>query len=101
FVFTGTLVWQRNLGSSTANNLDLFLYDAGNNNLVASSQSAANNVEHIFVSNLPEGRYDLQVFRPGAHQAKSAQSYALAFDFGPPEAPLLINELLSSSQFHF
>lgn len=75
-----TLVWNRPFGQSSANNLDLFLYDVASSTLVASSISTVDNVEHLFVPDLPPGRYDLQVLkRVPAPLQSSEETYALAF----------------------
>jgi hypothetical protein len=85
FTATATLVWNRQQNQANINNLDLFLYNAANSNLVASSTSLVDNVEHIFVPNLPPGRYDLQVWKaggtPGITIVSSAETYALAWEF--------------------
>lgn len=78
FSATATLVWKKGTGVLT--NLDLFLYDTANNALVASSASTVDNVEHLFITKLPAGRYDLQVLKRGSALA-GTESYALAFDF--------------------
>jgi hypothetical protein len=46
-------------------------------------------VEHLFVRNLPAGRYALQVLKNGAplKRVTADETYALAFEFGPPEVP--------------
>jgi hypothetical protein len=99
--FLATLVWTRHQNKATINDLDLFLYDAANSNLVASSESPVDNVEHLFVGNLPPGRYDLQVLKHGGVTVSSSETYALAFDFGPPQRPLLTNTVASGGQFQF
>jgi hypothetical protein len=76
---TATLVWKKGTGALT--NLDLFLYDARSNVLVATSTSAVDNVEHLFLPRLTAGRYDLQVLKRGAQIG--SEFYALAFDFSP------------------
>ena len=86
---TVTLVWNRQFGQSNINNLDLFLFDAGNSNLVAGSTSRVDNVEHLFLPKLPSGRYDLQVLKYGGTNVVSeAETYALAFAFVSPELNL-------------
>lgn len=77
---TATLVWKK--GTGTLTNLDLFLYETTSNTLVTCSTSSVDNVEHLFVSKLSAGRYDLQVLKRGNVLA-GAESYALAFDFTP------------------
>ncbi|MEI9962823.1 MAG: S8 family serine peptidase [Limisphaerales bacterium] len=82
FTATATLVWNRQKNQTDINNLDLFLYDCANNNLVTCSTSAVDNVEHIFVPRLPQGRYDLQVWKAGGFNTVSvSEPYALAFEF--------------------
>jgi hypothetical protein len=77
-----TLVWNRHFGTKDINNLDLFLYNCANSNLVACSTSLVDNVEHIFVPQLAPGRYDLQVWKSGSPGGVSVkESYALAFTF--------------------
>lgn len=84
FSLTVTLVWNRRLNQTGINNLDLFLYDTTNNQLITSGQSGVDNVEHLFLANLPAGRYDLQVLKRGGLSTVSAsETYALAFDFQP------------------
>jgi hypothetical protein len=80
FTLTATLVWNRQQNKSDINDLNLFLYDCANGNLVACSTSLVDNVEHIFVPQLPPTRYDLQVWKAGGLGIVSgAESYALAF----------------------
>jgi hypothetical protein len=89
FSLSATLVWQRRLNQTGINNLDLFLYDTANNSLVAVSQSNVDNVEHLFLPNLPAGRYDLQVLKRGGLGTVSlSEIYALAFDFQPVKLTL-------------
>ncbi len=81
FTATATLVWNRKNGQNAINNLDLFLYDAGTGKLIASSTSPVDNVEQLFVVQLPPGRYDLQVLKHGGATVTTAETYALAFEF--------------------
>lgn len=82
FTLTATLAWNRQKNQTAINNLDLFLYNAANSNLVAVSTSAVDNVEHIFVPKLPQGRYDLEVWKAGGAGIVSAsEAYALAWEF--------------------
>ncbi|MGD0351670.1 MAG: hypothetical protein ABSB84_15350 [Verrucomicrobiota bacterium] len=81
FTATATLVWNRQRNQSAINNLNLFLYNAANSNLVAVSTSAVDNVEHLFVPNHAQGRYDLQVWKAGGSYVSSSETYALAFEF--------------------
>ena len=85
FTVTATLVWNRQQNQSGINNLDLFLYDTANSNLVACSTSLVDNVEHIFIPCLPQGRYDLQVWKAGGLNTVSfSETYALAWAFVAP-----------------
>jgi hypothetical protein len=80
FTLTATLVWNRHEGVTNINNLELFLYNAANSNLVDSSTSVVDNVQHVFVPQLPQGRYDLQVWKAGGSSIASAsEPYALAW----------------------
>jgi hypothetical protein len=85
FAATATLVWNRQQGRMSINNLNLFLYNAANSNLVACSTSVVDNVEHIFVPKLTPGRYDLQVWKAGGIPNGSivsySETYALAWTF--------------------
>ncbi|HVU26500.1 MAG TPA: S8 family serine peptidase [Verrucomicrobiae bacterium] len=85
FTATITLVWNRPSSQlpnlSTINNLDLFLYDCASSNLVAASTSVVDNVEHIFIPRLPQGRYDLQVLKNAVNAVSDNETYALAWEF--------------------
>jgi len=82
FTATATLAWNRQLNQTNINNLDLFLYNCANSNLVAGSTSLVNNVEHIYQPSLAQGRYDLQVWKAGGSGIVSTiEPYALAFAF--------------------
>jgi hypothetical protein len=77
---TATLVWNRQRFKSSINDLNLFLYDTSNSNLVASSVSPVDNVEHLSLPQLAPGRYDLQVLKKGSGQVSNDEAYALAFE---------------------
>jgi Subtilase family len=85
FSATATLVWNRQRNQTDINHLNLFLYNAANSNLVACSTSLVDNVQHIWVPRLPQGRYDLQVWKAGGIPrtsiVSSAETYALAWEF--------------------
>jgi hypothetical protein len=81
FTAAATLVWNRHRNKTNINNLDLFLYDAVSSNLVACSTSLVDNVEHLWLPQLPQGRYDLQVLKNGGATVSSSETYALAFEF--------------------
>jgi hypothetical protein len=81
FTATATLVWNRHANKANINNLDLFLYDAISSNLVACSTSLVDNVEHLWLPQLPQGRYDLQVLKHGGTTVTTNETYALAWTF--------------------
>jgi hypothetical protein len=84
-IVTATLVWNRQLGQTNINDLDLFLFDASSN-LVACSTSRVDNVEHIFFPRLAAGPYDLLVLKHGgANVVSDAETYALAWAFVSPQ----------------
>ena len=86
---SATLVWNRQLGATNINDLDLFLFDVANSNLVACSTSLVDNVEHIFVPQLASGRYDLQILKNGGTNVVSgSETYALAWAFVAPTLSL-------------
>jgi hypothetical protein len=85
FPLIATLNWNRQLNQSNINDLNLYLYDIASGSLVAQSASEVDNTEHLFVPQLPAGRYDLQVWKKGGCAAVSdSETYALAFDFVAP-----------------
>lgn len=103
FTLKATLVWlrqQNQMGPVFINDLDLFLYDAVSNTLVASSQSLVDNVEHLYLTNLPPSRYCLQVLKNGGvKRITMGENYGFAFEFGPPEDARIINQSVASAQF--
>jgi hypothetical protein len=84
FILTATLVWNRHKNKTAINNLDLFLFNAANSDLIASSTSLVDNVEHIFLPRLASGRYDLQVWKAGGAFVSAGETYALAWEFLSP-----------------
>ncbi|HEY3762395.1 MAG TPA: S8 family serine peptidase [Verrucomicrobiae bacterium] len=78
---TATLVWERQQNQTNINHLALFLYNCANSNLITCCTSAVDNVQHIFVSGLPAGTYDLQVWKAGGSYVSASESYALAWTF--------------------
>ncbi len=79
YVANVTLVWKRSVTLAMAN-FDLHLFDS-NNQAIASSVSTVDNVEHLFATNLPPGRYDVRVVRRAGVAPTASPNYALAFDF--------------------
>ena len=79
---TATLVWLRKYGLTNIINLNLKLRsEAGE--LIATSSSRLDNVEHLHLPNVPVGRYVIEVTSDGP------ETYALAFDSGPSTPPRL------------
>jgi hypothetical protein len=98
FIAAATLVWSRHYNINplvmpqVINNLNLFLYNCANSNLVNCSTSAMDNVEHIYMTNLSVGRYDLQVWKAGGiNIISAAESYALAWEFAPTPTLTIAN----------
>jgi hypothetical protein len=86
FTLTTTITWLRPHSTGPnpkpgINDLNLFLYNTVTGNLILSSTSAVDNVEHIYLPSLPPGRYDLQVEKNGQGQVSASETYALAFEF--------------------
>jgi hypothetical protein len=81
FTATATLVWNRQQNQSAINNLRLFLVDAASGTQFGASTSAVDNVQHIFIQQLPQGRYDLQVLKSAANSVTDSETYSLAFEF--------------------
>lgn len=80
----------------------MILYNADDNTLIGASQSLMDNVEHLFVKNLPPARYNLQILKNGGFLPKRVtndETYALAFDFGPPEPPVFLNPAIIGNEF--
>jgi len=86
FTVTATLTWLRPHSTllnpmPAINDLNLFLYNTANGNLILCSTSSVDNVEHLYLPSLPAGRYDLQVEKNASGQVSAAETYALAFEF--------------------
>jgi hypothetical protein len=86
FTLTTTITWLRPHSSLSKpmpgiNDLNLFLYNTATGDLILSSTSAVDNVEHIYIPVLPPGRYDLQVEKNAQSQVSPGETYALAFEF--------------------
>jgi hypothetical protein len=81
YTMTATLVWDRQQNQTAINNLNLFLYNTANSNLVTWSSNSVDNVKHLFLTSLPPGRYDLQVQKIPTSQITATETYALAFQF--------------------
>jgi hypothetical protein len=80
-----TLVWNKGYNQKAINRLALYAYDA-NRTLIASSKSLVDNVQHIYITGLGPGTYDLEVVKaagsPGSPGFVSPrETYALVWDF--------------------
>jgi hypothetical protein len=81
-----TLDWNKGNGASAINRLELYVYNA-NGELLSSSISAVDNVQHVYLTGLTAGIYELEVVKiagpegsPGVTAPREV--YALAWDFG-------------------
>jgi hypothetical protein len=92
FTLTATLVWNRAAQATSINQLGLFLYNSSNGTLSASSTSAVDNVQHVYLPQLAAGSYDLQVVKFGAltQLLSPSETYALAFQFHAITRPALM-----------
>jgi hypothetical protein len=84
FTGTATLVWNHQQDKTAINELDLYLYNVATTTLIARSSNTVDNVKHLFIPQLPTGRYDLQVFKKGGagtNYVTASETYALAFEF--------------------
>jgi hypothetical protein len=80
-----TLVWDKGYNASAINNLGLFLYDH-TGALVASSTSAVDNVQQLYVTGLPPADYDIEVVKGAGRTGTPGvvtghETYALVWDF--------------------
>lgn len=94
---TVSLVWLRQADKSEINNLDLILYDTATGNVMEQSISIVDNVEHIHATDLPAGRYMLQVIKRTTNRVSDSENYALAFNFSTP-APDAPSNLIAIPQ---
>jgi hypothetical protein len=83
---TATLDWNSlvdlNVGYDVISNFDLVLVDSLTHAIVWSSVSTAFNVEHIYVTDLPGSKYDLQVILRGGNTAPTfTDKYAVAWSW--------------------
>jgi hypothetical protein len=82
YTATITLDWNRQVSKTAINNLYLYLYRLSPQTLMAASTSVVDNIQHIYVQNLPAGDYALQVYKPGGSgEVSTGETYALAWEF--------------------
>jgi hypothetical protein len=86
---TITLVWNIQSGRTALNDLDLYLVDRGSGVILGQSITFVNNVEHLHLTTVPPGRYDLQVLKnggnPSSGRVSANETYALVFEFVAPK----------------
>jgi hypothetical protein len=87
FTLTATLIWWRQLDQISINNLFLYLFNTDTDQTIAASLSTVDNVQEIYVPDLPPGQYDLAVVKSGSNLVSATDTYALAFDFTPVPEP--------------
>lgn len=80
-----TLVWNKGFKAAAINRLGLYVYGAGGA-LLASSISAVDNVQQIYLTGLSPGIYELEVVKiagplGSAGVVSPRETYALAWDF--------------------
>jgi hypothetical protein len=80
-----TLAWNKRYGASAINRLELYVYN-GAGQLLASSVSAVDNVQQVYLKGLAAGLYEIEVVKiagpvgsPGV--VSSREVYAVAWDF--------------------
>jgi hypothetical protein len=86
--FTSTLTWDRPAGTITANSIEattlntfeLLLYNVVTNTITEESISTVDNVQYLYMADLPAGIYDLEVVKIGLNAATATDTYALAFN---------------------
>jgi len=81
-----TLVWNKRYGADALNRLGLYVYDAGGD-LLASSVSTVDNVQHVYLTGLDPGTYEIEVVKTAGSAGRAGvvsgrEVYALAWDFG-------------------
>jgi len=81
-----TLVWNKGYNRKAINRLALFAYDA-NGTRLASSTSLVDNVQHVYITGLGPGTYELEVVKAGGSPGTPGvvsprETYALVWDFG-------------------
>jgi hypothetical protein len=81
-----TLVWNKPFNTTRINQLYLYVYNAAGT-LLASSRSTIDNLQHVYLTGLTPGAYEIQVVKraglPGTLGVVTERdAYALAWDFG-------------------
>jgi hypothetical protein len=80
-----TLVWNKPYRAKAINQMALYVYD-GSGNLLGSSVSTVDNVQHVYLTGLAAGTYEVEVVKTAgrlgtAGVVTGADVYALAWDF--------------------
>lgn len=102
YVVTLTLTWNRKTGFNQANDLDLHFIDRQTGASLGKSDTFANNVEHLYLTAVPPGSYDIQVLKNGAPGRVTAEElYALAFDASAPTLTVSADPQASSVELRW
>jgi hypothetical protein len=80
-----TLVWNKGYGEKQINQLQLYVYD-GSGDLLGSSVSTVDNVQHVWLTNLAAGLYEIEVVKIAGSAGSigvvgGREIYSLAWDF--------------------
>ena len=89
FSLISTLTWERQFEQTAINHLYLYLFNATTGATVAVSDSTVDNVQHLYVSTLAPGSYDLVVTKNGGTSS-----------FKRRECGEFVRELRGGFQFH-
>jgi hypothetical protein len=87
FTLTATLIWWRELDQTNINNFFLYLFDTTTGQTVSTSLSTIDNVQELYIQDLPPGQYDLAVVKSGSNIVTPTDTYALAFNFAQVPEP--------------
>ncbi len=94
YQLTSSISWNRLANDTGINNLDFYLYERSSGNVVASSTSSVDNLEHIYQRDLPAGDYVLTVTKLANDRESVSQDYALAYAF--EEQPVAPSDFLAA-----
>jgi hypothetical protein len=81
FTLTATLIWWIELNQDNINNFYLYLFDSTTGQELDASLSTIDNVQEIYIQNLPPGDYDLAVTKSATAMVSQTDTYALAYNF--------------------
>jgi hypothetical protein len=80
-----TLAWNKGYRERAINQLGLYVYD-GSGDLLGSSESTVDNVQHVYLTGLAAGTYEIEVVKTAGAVGKAGvvtgrEVYALVWDF--------------------